>query len=72
MLIIAPIIYRIRNRKLLIINPISTINNYNKTEKTLLTIGTILALTGLLSIIVIAKYFGYYYFDNGVPTFLKR
>lgn len=72
LLILAPILYQIRKRRIIILNPIKAIREYSRFERRLLIVGTILALVGLVSLIVISETVGYYYLKNGVPTLLKR
>lgn len=71
LLVLAPTFYQIRTRKLLILNPIAAIKAYSKFEKSMLTIGVLLAFGGLISSIIILETYGYYYFNNGFPTLLK-
>jgi len=72
MLVLAPILYQIRKKKLFILNPIKAIQEYSRFEKKILIIGILLIGVGFISLIVIAEKYGYYYFDNGVPTLLKK
>ena len=72
LLVLAPVLYQARTRKLLILNPIAAIREYSKTEKAMLIIGVLLAFGGLISVIIISETYGYYYFNNGVPTLLKK
>jgi len=70
-LVAAPSLYRIRKRKMNIFIP-ANIFEYSSAERTLFIAGVVLATVGLISLIVISELYGYYYFNNGVPTFLKR
>ncbi len=72
LLFLAPLLYQIRTRKLLITNPIEAIRAYTKTEKKIMVIGVLLAFGGLISLIIISEKSGYYYFNNGIPTLLKK
>ena len=63
--------YQIRRKKIIILNPAKAIRKYTRHEKKLLIIETVLAAVGLISLIIIAETYGYYYFDNGVPTLLR-
>ena len=71
LLVLAPTSYQVRTRKLIILNPIEAIRAYSKSEKTMLTLGALLAFGGLISAIIISETYGYYYFNNGIPTLLK-
>ena len=72
LVVLAPIIYQIRMKKILIINPFKAIKEYNKLEKKILIIGVVLFVLGFISSTVIEERYGYYYFNNGVPTLLKN
>lgn len=71
LLVLAPLMYQIRIKKIIILNPIKAIMHYTKLEKRILIIGIILLILGLISLILITKFYGYYYFDEGVPTWHK-
>lgn len=72
LLITAPVVYQLRRRKVIILNPIKAIKEYSKIEKIFFIVGTILTILGLISLVIIAEYYGYYYFENGVPTFFRK
>jgi cytochrome c biogenesis factor len=69
-IVAAPSIYRIRKRKMNVLVP-ANIFEYSKTERILLISGVVLAVVGIISMVAISELYGYYYFKNGVPTFLK-
>jgi hypothetical protein len=72
LLILAPMLYQVRVKKVIILNPFKIIREYTPRERKILIAGVILFLLGLLSSIMIEERYGYYYFDNGVPTLLKK
>jgi hypothetical protein len=72
LLVLAPIKYQIRKKKIIILNPIKAIIEYDRYERLLLIFGTLLTVIGLISFIVISKTMGYYYFKDGIPTLLKN
>jgi hypothetical protein len=65
-------LYQVRVKKVIILNPFKIIREYTPRERKILIAGVILFLLGLLSSIMIEERYGYYYFDNGVPTLLKK
>jgi len=71
LLVLAPILYQIRVKKIIILNPFKIIKEYIPRERKILIAGVILFVLGFLSSILIEQHYGYYYFDNGVPTLLK-
>lgn len=71
LLIIAPILYQIRIKKILIINPVKAIKKYNQNEKSLFIIGTVMIIIGIISVVLISEFYGYYYFKNESIQFLK-
>lgn len=72
LLVLAPILYQIRVKKIIILNPFKIIKEYMPRERNILIAGLILFLVGFLSSILIEERYGYYYFNNGVPTLLKK
>jgi hypothetical protein len=55
------------------LNPVEALRkDYSKRERTIYIIGVVLITLGFVSYVIIAKFYGYYYYLNGVPTFLKR
>jgi hypothetical protein len=72
LLVLAPILYRVRMKKIIILNPFKIIKEYTPRERNILIAGVILFLMGFLSSVMIEERYGYYYFDNGVPTLLKK
>lgn len=72
LLILAPVLYQVRMKKLIILNPFKIIKEYSPREKKVLLIGVSLFLIGFISSILIENRYGYYYFYNGVPTLLKK
>jgi hypothetical protein len=72
LIVLARTKYQARTRKLLILNPIAAIEEYSKTERSMRTIGLLLLFSGFISLIIISETYGYYYFNNGVPTLLKK
>jgi hypothetical protein len=72
LLVLSPILYQIRKRKILIINPFKAIKEYNKIEKRLLILGIVLFVLGFASSTIIEEKYGYYYLKDGVPTLLKK
>ena len=67
----APIIYIIRTKRFNeIIFP--NIFEYNRTERTLFIAGIILTISGIFTLAYISEHYGYYYFKDGLPTFLKK
>ncbi len=71
MLVLAPIKYQIRKKKLFIFNPIKAIEEYDKYEKAFLWYGAAFAFIGLVSLALISEFYGSYYFKDGIPTFHK-
>lgn len=71
-LTLSTIIYSIRRKKILILNPVKAIKEYSRVEIMMLIIGIVLGTCGFVSLIIISEMFGYYYFKNGVPTLMKR
>jgi hypothetical protein len=59
-------------KKIIILNPFKIIKEYTPRERNILIAGVILFLMGFLSSVMIEERYGYYYFDNGVPTLLKK
>ena len=51
--------------------PILNLKHFSTTEKKWYWIGLFMTILGLLCLIIISKYYGYYYFKNGVPTWIK-
>jgi uncharacterized membrane protein YdcZ (DUF606 family) len=45
--------------------------DYSRGERRLFFLGIFLGVAGLCSSILISELYGYYYFHNGTPTFLK-
>ncbi len=72
LLIFAPLMYQMRTKTMVIFNPFGLVRQYNKSERKVFYIDAVLLTMGLLSLIVITDKFGYYYFNNGVPTLLKQ
>jgi len=72
LLVLAPILYQVRVKKVIILNPFKIIKEYIPRERNILIAGVILFLVGFLSSILIEQRYGYYYFDNDVPTLLKK
>jgi hypothetical protein len=70
--IAASILYHIRKKKIIVLSPIKVIGGYTRFEKKIFLVGIILAMVGLISLIAISELYGYYYFDNGVPTSSRR
>ncbi len=71
LLILAPVLYQVRMKKIIILNPFKIIREYTPRERKILIAGVILFLMGFLSSIMIEERYGYYYFDNSVPTLKK-
>ncbi len=69
---VASILYHIRKRKVIVLSPIEVIKGYTRFEKKIFFVGIILAALGLISLIAISERYGYYYFDNGVPTLFGK
>jgi uncharacterized membrane protein len=70
--IVASILYHVRKKRVMVISPIEVMGGYTRFEKKVFLVGIILATVGLISLIAISELYGYYYFDNGVPTFSRR
>ena len=68
----ASILYHVRKKRFMVISPIEVIGGYTRFEKKIFLVGIILAMFGLISLIAISELYGYYYFDNGVPTLSGR
>jgi hypothetical protein len=70
--IAASVLYHIRKKKIIVLSPIEVIGGYTRFERKIFLVGIILATVGLISLIAISELYGYYYFDNGVPTLSRR
>jgi hypothetical protein len=64
--------YQARTRKFIVLNPITAIKEHSKSERSMWIIGVLLLFGGFISLIIISETYGYYYFNNGVPTLLKK
>jgi hypothetical protein len=69
---VASVLYHVRKKRIFVISPIEVIGGYTRFEKKIFLAGIILAMVGLISLVTISQLYGYYYFDNGVPTLSKR
>ena len=72
LLVITAVLYQIRTKTVIILNPIKAWREYSRLEKRIFCAGVFFALFGLISLIVISETVGYYYIKNGVPTLLKK
>ena len=70
--VVASILYHVRKKKVMVLSPMEVIGGYTRFEKKIFFAGIILATLGLISLIAISELYGYYYFDNGVPTLSSR
>jgi uncharacterized membrane protein len=70
--VVASILYHVRKKRVIVVSPIEVIGGYTRFEKKIFLVGIILAMLGLISLIAISELYGYYYFDNGVPTLSRR
>jgi hypothetical protein len=70
--VVASILYHVRKKRVMVVSPIEVIGGYTGFEKKIFFVGIILAMLGLISLIAISELYGYYYFDNGVPTLSRR
>ncbi len=55
LLVLAPVLYQIRKKKILIINPFKAIKEYNKLEKRILILGIVLFVLGFASSTIIEE-----------------
>jgi len=72
LLVLAPILYQVRMKKIIILNPFKAIKEYSPWERKIMIAGISLFLIGFITSIMIEERYGYYYFNNGVPTLLKK